>query len=168
MASGAAKNKPIDGGDKGEAFRAALRDVLEQLGRQIVRDGEGAQHVVTIEVQGAATAEAADAVARRIAYSPLVRTAFFGADPNWGRILCAVGNSGVKIDPKVIDIAIGEIEVVRGGIGVGGEAERGAHEVMRRGEYMVRVHLHNGRATGRHTTCDLGVEYVKLNADYRS
>jgi glutamate N-acetyltransferase/amino-acid N-acetyltransferase len=168
MASGAAKNKPIDGGDKGESFRAALRAVLDELSRQIVRDGEGATHVVTIEVLGAENAAAAERVARRIGASPLVKTAFFGADPNWGRIVCAVGNSGVEFDPQKIDIAVGEIEIVRAGVGLGLEAERRAHEVMRRGEYILRVHLHAGKAQGKHTTCDLGVDYVKQNADYRS
>jgi glutamate N-acetyltransferase/amino-acid N-acetyltransferase len=168
MASGAAKNKPIEGGDKGQSFRAALREVLADLGRQIVRDGEGATHVVTIEVLGAETAAAAEQVARRIGSSPLVKTAFFGADPNWGRFLAAIGNSGVKFDPNKVDIAVGEVEIVRGGVGVGDAAERPAHEVMRRGEYILRVHLHGGRGEARHITCDLGVDYVKLNADYRS
>jgi glutamate N-acetyltransferase/amino-acid N-acetyltransferase len=168
MASGACKNKPIEGGDKGLAFRQALREVLTQLSRQIVRDGEGATHVVTIEVLGAPSAEGAERVARRIGSSPLVKTAFYGADPNWGRIVCAIGNAGVEIDPAKIDVAVGEVELVRGGAGIGSEAERAAHEVMRRGEYTVRVHLHGGRGEGRHVTCDLGVDYVKLNADYRS
>ncbi|HZS42543.1 MAG TPA: bifunctional glutamate N-acetyltransferase/amino-acid acetyltransferase ArgJ [Polyangia bacterium] len=168
MASGAAKNKAIEGGDKGQAFRSALRDVLGDLARQLVRDGEGATHVVTIEVLGAENADAAERVARRIGASPLVKTALFGADPNWGRILCAVGNAGVALDPARVDIAIGEVEVARQGAAVGGEAERAAHAVMRRGEYTIRVHLHQGRGEGRHTTCDLTVDYVKLNADYRS
>jgi glutamate N-acetyltransferase/amino-acid N-acetyltransferase len=149
-------------------LKKALVEVLGDLARQIVRDGEGATHVVTIEVRGAPGAAAADRVARRIAASPLVKTAFFGADPNWGRILCAVGNAEVEIDPGRIDVAVGEVELVRGGVGVGEEAERRAHEVMRRGEYTLRVHLNGGRGEGRHTTCDLGVDYVKLNADYRS
>jgi glutamate N-acetyltransferase/amino-acid N-acetyltransferase len=168
LASGAAKNKPIEGGDKGASFRTALREVLADLGRQIVRDGEGATHVVTIEVLGAENADAAERVARRIGSSPLVKTAFFGADPNWGRILAAIGNSGVTIDPAKIDVAVGEVEIVRGGAGVGDAAERAAHEVMRRGEYTLRVHLHGGRGEARHVTCDLTVDYVKLNADYRS
>jgi glutamate N-acetyltransferase/amino-acid N-acetyltransferase len=107
-------------------------------------------------------------VARRIAASPLCKTAFFGADPNWGRILAAIGNAGVEVDPAKIDVAIGEVEVVRGGTGVGGEAERAAHAVMRRGEYAIRVHLNHGRGHARHVTCDLTVDYVKVNADYRS
>jgi glutamate N-acetyltransferase/amino-acid N-acetyltransferase len=168
MASGAAKNKPIDGGDKGDALRQAVRDTLDELARQIVRDGEGATHVVTIEVLGAPTSDAAENVARRIGGSPLCKTAFFGADPNWGRILAAVGNVGLDIDHDKIDIAVGEVELVRGSVGLGDEAEKRAHEVMRRGEYTLRVHLHAGRATATHTTCDLTVDYVKLNADYRS
>jgi glutamate N-acetyltransferase/amino-acid N-acetyltransferase len=172
MASGAAKNKPIDsdaaGGGKGKALRQAVHDVLDELSRQIVRDGEGATHVVTIEVAGAENAAAAAAVARRIAQSPLCKTAFFGADPNWGRIVAAIGNAGVDVDPRKLDVAIGEVEICRGGLGIGAEAERHAHEVMRRGEYTIRVHLNRGRAQGRHTTCDLTVDYVKLNADYHT
>jgi glutamate N-acetyltransferase/amino-acid N-acetyltransferase len=168
MASGAAKNKPIEGGDKGKALRAAVHEVLAQLAEQLVRDGEGAKHVVTIEVSGAESAAAADKVARTIAGSPLCKTAFFGADPNWGRIVAAVGRSGVDVDPHKIDVAIGEAEIVRGGCGTGDEAERAAHEVMRRGEYTIRVRLNQGRATGRHVTCDFGHDYVKINADYRS
>ena len=98
----------------------------------------------------------------------LCKTAIFGADPNWGRILAAIGNAGVDIDPRKLDVAIGEVEICRGGVGVGSEAERRAHEVMRRGEYTIRVHLNRGRAQGRHVTCDLTVDYVKLNADYRT
>src|SRR5262249_45879828 len=156
MASGAAKNKPIEsdgGGGKGDAFRKAVHDTLADLARQIVRDGEGATHVVTVEVLGAPSNEAAEVVARRIAYSPLCKTAFFGADPNWGRILAAVGNCGLDIDHEKIDVAVGEVELVRGSVGLGDEAEKGAHEVMRRGEYILRVHLHAGRGSARHTTC---------------
>src|SRR5262249_16668765 len=113
MASGAAKNKPIEGGDKGKALRQAVHDVLDELAREIVRDGEGATHIVTIEGAGAENAAGAEAIARRIAQSPLCKTAFFGADPNWGRILCAIGNAGVEIDPRKIDVAIGEVEICR-------------------------------------------------------
>lgn len=170
MASGAARNRPIDSdaGGKGEAFRKAVHDTLADLARQIVRDGEGATHVVTIEVLGAPSSDGAEAVARRIAGSPLCKTAFFGADPNWGRILAAIGNVGLDIDHHKIDVAVGEVELVHNSAGLGDEAEKRAHEVMRRGEYTLRVHLHAGRGTATHTTCDLTVDYVKLNADYRS
>jgi glutamate N-acetyltransferase/amino-acid N-acetyltransferase len=169
LASGAARNRTLEPNDKNApGFRAALRQVLDELSRQIVRDGEGATHVVTLEVQGAENAAAADRVARRIAASPLVKTAFHGADPNWGRLVAAVGNSGVEFDPAKIDIAVGEVEIVRAGVGLGAEAERRAHEVMRRGEYTLRLHLHGGKGSGRHVTCDLTTDYVKINADYRS
>ncbi len=169
LASGAAKNRSIEaGGTSAEAFRAALRDVLADLALQIVRDGEGATHVARIEVMGAPSDEAARRVARRIGSSPLVKTAMFGADPNWGRIVAAIGNAGVEIDPEKIDVAIGEAEICRNGAAVGEEAERAAHAVMRRGEYTIRVHLHAGRGTGHHLTCDLGHDYVKLNADYHT
>jgi glutamate N-acetyltransferase/amino-acid N-acetyltransferase len=166
MASGAAKNKVIESGERANDLEKALIDVLGDLSRQIVRDGEGAHHVVTIDVLGGASLEAAERVARRIGGSPLVKTALFGCDPNWGRIVAAVGNAGVPIDPDKLDVAIGEVEVVRGGVGVGRDAEAKAHEVMRRGEYTIRIHLHAGRAEAKHVTCDLGVDYVKLNADY--
>ena len=166
MASGAAKNPVIDGGPRGVDFQKALFDVLDDLSRQIVRDGEGATHVVTIDVLGGPSAAAAERVARRIGASPLFKSALFGADPNWGRILCAVGNSGVEVNPAKIDVSIGEVQIVAAGVGVGGDAQTRAHEVMRRGEYTIYVHLHGGRGQGRHTTCDLTVDYVKLNADY--
>lgn len=169
LASGAAKNKPLEA-DSAHArdFKKALHDVLAELALQIVRDGEGATHVARIEVMGAPSDDAARRVARRIGASPLVKTAMFGADPNWGRILAAIGSSGVEIDPAKVDVAIGEAEICRGGAAVGPEAEHAAHEVMRRGEYIIRVHLHLGRGGGHHLTCDLGHDYVKLNADYRS
>jgi len=168
MASGAAKNKPIEGGDRAADLQKALHDVLDQLSRQIVRDGEGALHVVDIEVMGAPSNDAAEKVARRIGNSPLVKTALFGADPNWGRILAAIGNSGVPVDPAKVDVAVGEVEIVRHGAGVGPDADRRAHEVMRRGEYTIFVHLHAGAGKSHHVTCDLGHDYVKLNADYRT
>jgi glutamate N-acetyltransferase/amino-acid N-acetyltransferase len=138
------------------------------LSRAIVRDGEGAQHVITIEVQGAPDEDDARTVARAIAHSPLCKTAFFGADPNWGRILSTIGNCGLDIDHGKIDIALGEVDIVRSSVGIGDDAERAAHDVMKREEYTIRVHLHGGRAKAHHVTCDLGHDYVKLNADYRS
>jgi glutamate N-acetyltransferase/amino-acid N-acetyltransferase len=168
LASGKLRAKPIDGGKPGAEFTRALHEVLESLIRQIVRDGEGATHVVTIEVTGAPNAEGAEQIARAIGCSPLVKTALFGADPNWGRILSAIGNTDVAVDPDAVDVAIGEVDLVRRSVGLGADAERRAHEVMRRGEYTIRVHLTHGKGKGRHITCDLTTDYVKLNADYRS
>jgi len=171
LASGAAKTDALahDRGPGGQAFVAALHEVLLALATQIVRDGEGATKVVTIHVTGARSARDARAVARRIAGSPLVKTALHGADPNWGRILAAVGNAGVPVDPARLEVDLGRVPVVRGGVGVHApDTERRSHEVMRRPEYAIRVGLGAGAAEASVTTCDLSPEYVTINADYRS
>src|SRR5688572_24393101 len=137
--SGKARNKPIEGGETGEAFRQALREVLDELARGVARDARGTSHVVTFEVSGAANEEDAIAIGRRLATSLPVKAALFGADPTWARFLSALGNCGVELDPARIDIAIGEVDLVHGGAGLGPDAERRAHEVMRRGEYAMRL-----------------------------
>jgi glutamate N-acetyltransferase/amino-acid N-acetyltransferase len=168
FASGRAGNRPLDGGAHGRAFRAALRDVLDDLATQVVRDGLGATRVVTIEVAGAPDVKAARSLARRVGASPLVKTAMFGADPNWGRIMCALGNSTVDLDPERVDLHVGNVHLVKGGGAVGGDSEARAAAVMRKDAYTIRIHLHGGSAEGRHVTCDLTHDYVKINADYRS
>jgi glutamate N-acetyltransferase/amino-acid N-acetyltransferase len=169
FASGRAGNPRIGApGRAWDQFRAALHEVLESLALQIVRDGEGATRVVTIAVEGASDVASARRVARRIATSPLVKTALFGADPNWGRILCAVGNAGVELDPERVDIHVGDVPLVRGGVAAGDGADERAHAVMKQDRYPIRVHLHRGRAAARHVTCDLTHEYVTINADYRT
>jgi glutamate N-acetyltransferase/amino-acid N-acetyltransferase len=170
LASGAAGTRTIGRDDPdGKKLRAAIRDVLWGLARELVRDGEGATKLVTIQVLGARTQADARAVAKRIATSPLVKTAIAGADPNWGRILCAAGNAGAALDPERIDLDLDEVPVVRRGVGLGTDkAERDAHAVMKKPEYTLRVHLHHGRAKACHTTCDLTHEYITINADYRS
>ena len=166
FASGRADNKPLDGeAESARAFQEALTALLAELATHIVRDGEGATHVVTIEVEGARSTSDAEAVARRIGASPLVKAALFGADPNWGRIVAAVGNAGVDIVPTRIDVRVGDVPLVRAGVGVEGTAAA-AHEVMKQPSYTIGVHLHRGRASGRHVTCDLSHEYVTINADY--
>jgi glutamate N-acetyltransferase/amino-acid N-acetyltransferase len=155
-----------EGGDK---LRGALRDLLMELAEKLVADGEGATKVVTFAVSGARSAAAARLVARRIAGSPLVKTAVHGADPNWGRIVCAVGNAGVAIDPDKIEVDIGDVPIVRRGVGImPPEIEARAHAVMQRERYTVKVRLGAGRASASATTCDLTAEYVAINADYRS
>jgi glutamate N-acetyltransferase/amino-acid N-acetyltransferase len=169
LASGVAENRPVRADDRdGRAFRALVREVLGELARQLVRDGEGATRVVTIEVVGAESERDARRVARRVASSPLVKAAIGGADPNWGRILCAVGNAGVDVDPGRIDVDLDDVRLVARGQAAGGDAETRAHAVMERPEYAIRIHLHRGRATASYLTCDLTHEYVRINADYRS
>jgi glutamate N-acetyltransferase/amino-acid N-acetyltransferase len=149
-------------------FDAALAGLLDDLARQLIRGGEGVHHVVTVRVEGARTAAEARRAARRIANSPLVKTAIAGADPNWGRILCAAGNAEVALDPARVALRIGDVAVVRRGTPVAGAWEDPARAVMRRGEYDLVLDLGLGKGAGRYLACDLSHEYVSINADYRS
>jgi glutamate N-acetyltransferase/amino-acid N-acetyltransferase len=170
LASGASGAPPVRGDDgDGRKLRQALREVLLELAHKLIADGEGATKVVTIQVQGAPSDDAARKVAQRIANSPLVKTAIGGADPNWGRILCAVGNAGVAISPEKIDLDIGDVPIVRRGVGVmAPDTEARAHAVMQGQRYAMTVRLGAGKGAASCTTCDLSHEYVSINADYRS
>ncbi|RMH43210.1 MAG: bifunctional glutamate N-acetyltransferase/amino-acid acetyltransferase ArgJ [Deltaproteobacteria bacterium] len=164
LASGAAARAPT-----AAEFERALERLLADLAHQLMRGGEGVHHVVTVRVDGARSTADARAVARAIATSSLVKTAIAGGDPNWGRFLAAAGNAGVAIRPDRIDAWLDRVPIVRGGCGVGGAAaERRAAAVMRRPEYTLRLHLHQGRASGHCLACDLSHEYVSINADYRT
>jgi len=169
-ASGAAGGKAVKkDGKRGRAFAAALREVLGELAFLLVRDGEGATKVVEILIEGARSEREAQRAARRVAESPLVKTAIHGADPNWGRVMCALGNAGVELRVDKIELDIGEVPVVRGGVGVmDGEREIAAHEVMAQPRYRIRAHLHAGRASATMLTCDFTKEYIDINASYRS
>ena len=149
----------------GKEFARALRVVCAELAEKIVADGEGVQHVVSVRVDGAATAKAADAIARTIAHSMLVKTAWAGADPNWGRILAAVGRSGVKIDPNIIDVYIGDQQVCRGGGSVAFD-EKAANACMKQPKYQIKVKVGKGKGSATILSCDLTAEYVHINADY--
>jgi glutamate N-acetyltransferase/amino-acid N-acetyltransferase len=170
FASGASGAPPVRADDAdGGKLRAALREVLRELAFKLVSDGEGASKLVTIVVAQAASVAAARAVARRIATSPLVKTALGGADPNWGRILCAVGNAGVALAPEKIELDIGDVPIVRRGVGVmPADVEARAHAVMEKARYSITVRLGQGRASAECSTCDLTADYVRINADYRS
>jgi glutamate N-acetyltransferase/amino-acid N-acetyltransferase len=145
---------------------AALTDLLDDLAHQLIGDGEGVHHVVTIDVRGARSPRDAEAVARRIAISPLVKTAIAGGDPNWGRILCAVGNAGVELRPDRIALAIGGVPVVRRGAAVDGWEPAAVAAVMKRPAYEMTIDLGLGRANARYLACDLSHDYVSINADY--
>ncbi|HUJ29775.1 MAG TPA: bifunctional glutamate N-acetyltransferase/amino-acid acetyltransferase ArgJ [Candidatus Acidoferrum sp.] len=148
-------------------FRVALRQVCQSLALAIVEDGEGAQHVIEIEVRGAPSDRAADQVARTIAHSSLVKTAFAGADPNWGRILAAAGRSGVAFDAGRVDIWLAGIAVCRRGQEHHFD-ERAAHEKMLEKRVPILVDLRSGRGRARMWTCDFTQEYVHINASYRT
>lgn len=149
------------------AFTAALEKVCHSLAMQIVADGEGAQRVIEIEVRGAGTETGARRVAETIATSPLVKTAFAGGDPNWGRILAAAGRSGVKFNPDVADIEMAKIPVYRRGRALPFD-ERAAHRRLLAETVPILVDLNQGQGTARVWTCDLTAEYVRINASYRT
>jgi glutamate N-acetyltransferase / amino-acid N-acetyltransferase len=149
--------------------RRALCEVAQELAQAIVRDGEGATKFITITVEGGRDAAECDRVARQIAHSPLVKTAFFASDANLGRIVCAVGNGGPPdLDTSGVDIHLDDVLIVeRGGRAPSYREEDGAR-VMKQNEMTVRVGLGRGNAAATIWTCDLSHDYVSINADYRS
>ena len=149
-------------------FCDALFDVCSSLAKQIVRDGEGASKFVEVKVSGAPDEPSAVKVSRRIAESPLVKTAFHGEDPNWGRIVCAAGSAGVPFDPSNIDLWIGSVQIVKSGALMSDDWEIRAKRVMRDPEFSVLIDLKAGTSEASIFTCDLSAEYVGINADYRS
>ncbi|MEP6702806.1 MAG: bifunctional ornithine acetyltransferase/N-acetylglutamate synthase, partial [Betaproteobacteria bacterium] len=151
------------------AVSAALFDVARELAQAIVRDGEGATKFITVTVEGGRDRAECDRIARQIAHSPLVKTAFFASDANLGRIVCAVGNGGpADLDSSRVDIHLDDVLIVeRGGRAASYREEDGAR-VMRQQEITVRVSLGRGQAATTVWTCDLSHDYVSINADYRS
>jgi len=148
------------------AFDAALGGVCRSLARQIVDDGEGVGHVVTLDVRGAATAAEAKLVAEAIAHSPLCKTAWSSGDPNWGRLLAAAGYSGAAFEPERVRIWIGAEPVFEYGVRAAGFDEAAAHAAMTQREYTITIDLGAGEGACRFLTCDLTAEYVRINADY--
>jgi glutamate N-acetyltransferase/amino-acid N-acetyltransferase len=168
LANGEAGAPSIKAGSRAHrAFAAALEHVCRSLALQIVADGEGAQRVIEIEVRHAKTEAAAKRIAETIATSPLVKTAFAGGDPNWGRIFSAAGRSGVKFDPGLVDIKMAGIPVLRRGQPLDFN-ERAASNKLLADHVPLIVDLHAGTATARYWTCDFTAEYVRINASYRT
>jgi glutamate N-acetyltransferase/amino-acid N-acetyltransferase len=151
------------------AFQAALDEVCRQLAQAIVRDGEGATKFITVAVEQARDAAEARQVADAIAHSPLVKTAFFASDPNWGRILAAVGRAGLsELALERVAIDLDEVGVVRGGGLDPAYRETDGQRVMARTDITIAVRLGRGEAAVRIWTCDLGHDYVRINAEYRT
>ena len=170
LASGAASRRAIEEKSAaGRRFLGALTEVLESLAKKIVADGEGAEHLVRIEVRGARTDADAVQIARTIAGSQLVKTALHGCDPNWGRIVAAAGRSGARFNPDHISVQIGRVSIFRQGTpSMTPKTEAKAAATMKRKEYQISVVVGPGRGLGHYWTCDLGHEYVRINADYRT
>jgi glutamate N-acetyltransferase/amino-acid N-acetyltransferase len=167
LASGLSEMAVVPGNDSRAWFLEGITLVCQALARMIARDGEGASKLVTVEVLGARTPLDADRAARSIANSPLVKTALAGADPNWGRIICAAGYSGARFDPNKVDILVNGLCLCRKGVDAGFD-EAAAHQELERKELMIRVDLHAGRASARVWTCDFTRDYVTINASYRT
>jgi glutamate N-acetyltransferase/amino-acid N-acetyltransferase len=148
-------------------FQAALTRVCRSLAGQIVADGEGVQHVVRLNIEQARTRSEARQIGSAIASSALVKTAWAGADPNWGRILAAIGYSGVKINPERINIYLGEQQICRHGAACAFDHDR-AHAYMSEPVYEIRIALGAGSAALEFLSCDLTADYVRINADYSS
>jgi glutamate N-acetyltransferase/amino-acid N-acetyltransferase len=161
----------VDSADspQGHALFGAVREVCLALARAIVKDGEGATKLVEIEVEEAASGDEARAVAYTIAHSPLVKTALFASDPNWGRILAAVGRAGLRdLDIRGVRIWLDDVRIVSEGGRDPGYTETAGKAVVSRPEFAIRVALGRGDAATRVLTCDLSFDYVKINAEYRT
>ena len=151
------------------AFASALRQVLGDVAEMIVADGEGAQHVAEIHVSGATDNESAVRIARTIATSSLVKTAMHGCDPNWGRIAAAAGRAGVAFDPNALRVGIEDVVLFEDGAAqMTPEREELASSIMKRPRYRIVVQVGTGPGHADYLTCDLGHDYVSVNADYRS
>jgi glutamate N-acetyltransferase/amino-acid N-acetyltransferase len=168
LASGASPAEPIRGeGEAYETFRAALGEVCRELALMIVRDGEGASRVCEVQVEGAADEQDAQRIARTVAESALVKTALCGGDPNWGRVLAAVGRAGVELDPRRVDIHLGDVWVTQSGRARTYDEEQ-AKKALQEDPVRIRVVLGEGEASGGMWTCDLTHGYVDINAHYRT
>jgi glutamate N-acetyltransferase/amino-acid N-acetyltransferase len=163
LASGA--SGAVAGPDHSD-FQTALTQVCTSLARQIVADGEGVSHVVELHIDGAATDADALKIAKAIAHSPLVKTAWAGSDPNWGRLVAAIGYSGAQIDPDRIDIDFGALPICRDGGRAPGFNEAAAHDYVAHPEFSVAIQLHQGSGFCLFWTTDLTVDYIHINADY--
>jgi len=151
-----------------ETFQSVLDDVLIGLAKQLVKDGEGATKFVEINVRGALSDADARIIADTIANSPLVKTAIFGEDANWGRVMMAVGRAGVPVDPDKVDVFFNDVLMVKNGMGCGEDTETEMTKVLKKPEFEISIDLNMGHGHASVFTCDFSIDYVKINADYRT
>jgi glutamate N-acetyltransferase/amino-acid N-acetyltransferase len=163
LASGASGAKIGPGNAQ---FGSALTQVCTSLAQQIVADGEGITHVVELQIEGAANDADALRVAKAIAHSPLVKTAWAGSDPNWGRLVAAIGYSGAQVDADRIDIKFGKLQICRNGGRALEFDEAAAHAYLAQPRFAISIQLHQGEGSCVFWTTDLTVEYIHINADY--
>lgn len=165
LANGTSEIAPV--GEEWERFEEMVKGMAVHMAREIARDGEGAGKLIEVKVTGAKTIEDARKIARSICGSSLVKTAMFGEDANWGRILCAAGYSGANFNPAKVDILLGNLPVALAGRGVPFSEEE-AKSILENSEIPINVHLHNGQEEATAWGCDLTYEYVRINGDYRT
>jgi glutamate N-acetyltransferase / amino-acid N-acetyltransferase len=165
LASGAAGGEPLQGDDLA-AFGWLVRESCATLARMIPDDGEGATHLITIDVEGCRDRDDARAIARAVADSPLVKTAIHGADPNWGRIASAAGYAGVPFEEHELSLWLNDVALYHQGAPLPFDAERASAQLRAEREAHIRLVLTQGDAAIRFWTCDLTAEYIRLNADY--
>jgi len=154
--------------DHKNIFQKVLDEIFLNLAKQLVKDGEGVTKLVELVVRGAVSDSDARKVADTVAHSPLVKTSFFGEDANWGRIVGAVGRAGVKVDPDKLDVYFDNVQMVKSGMGCGKAVEDEATKVLCKPEFVLTIDLNMGRGSDLIYTCDFSVDYVRINADYRS
>jgi len=167
LANGAAGGEPLAGDDL-EQFGRALDEVCIELAKAICADGEGATHLITVEVGGCADREAARRIARTVADSPLVKTAITGADPNWGRIVSAAGYAGVAFDPARLRLTLNGTLLYEGGTPVAFDEKAVSQSIRENRDTLIELSAGDGHGAARFWTTDLTAEYVRLNADYRT
>jgi glutamate N-acetyltransferase / amino-acid N-acetyltransferase len=167
LANGFAANGPLSKEDL-DLFFQGLRRVMGDLARMIVQDGEGATKLVRVVVNNAASPSDALTAARTVANSSLVKTAIYGQDPNWGRIMAALGRSGIDMIEERVDIWVDRVRIVARGVGKGPDKEKEAAAIMSGKEFTLTIDLHQGACNDSVLTCDLSHEYVSINADYRT
>jgi len=154
LANGASGKTPSP-----DAFTAQLTEVCQTLAKMIARDGEGATKFIELTIEGAPSDDAAREIGRTIAKSPLVKTAVYGGDPNWGRLICAVGNSGIPLAGEKVELFIDDVPLINGDLKL-------AAEKLKATEVRIRVSLHSGSGSATIWTCDLTEQYIHINADY--
>jgi glutamate N-acetyltransferase/amino-acid N-acetyltransferase len=168
LMAGGGSGVELTDGQRKSAFQRVLDRVMLRLARMLVKDGEGVTKVVEIRVKGAPSEPDARRVVDTVAHSNLVKTAFFGEDANWGRLIAAAGRAGVAFDPNQVDIYFDDVKMVENSTGLGQAAEDRATAILKNPEFRVTIDLKQGSAETSLITCDFSLDYVKINADYRS
>ena len=169
MATGQSGIELKQNSDELVMFQQALTDICEELAKEMIRDGEGATKLITLSVTGCSNEEEAKDVAYTVAHSPLVKTAFFASDPNWGRILAAVGRAGVSdFDLYKVNIALDDVYIVRNGGKASDYTEEKGQAVMDKSDITIHIDLGRGDKEIKVWTCDFSYDYVRINAEYRT